>query len=128
MEAKQSGHQKYRLKLVRQLLDAASKAAKYNSHHQRLVKDLKVQNGVMHVQGMLYEHNKPRPCVMRQIRGRRGPLQAVNPNQASARRPLTTRTTQGYIQCNVSLCNDCCKEHLEAANSAVGTDSDSVIE
>ena len=132
VETKRSGHRRFRLKLVAQLENAAGKPVKYDSRRQRSVNDLQVRNGVVHYQGNLYEQGKAQPCVVCQARGHRNPLQAVYLNQSSARKRPSTRTTQGCIQCSTPLCNDCCREHLQAANSvdnvdSEGTDSESMF-
>ena len=127
-EIKRSGHRRFLFKLVNQLGDAAGKAVRYDARRHSSINDLKVRNGDLHVQGKLYEHYKPRPWVMCQSKGQRNPLQAMDANQASARRPSSTRTSQGCVQCNVTLCNKCCKEHLQDANSTENTDSESTVE
>ena len=50
-KAKQSGHQRFRLKLVSQLENAVCKAARCDPCSQS-VNDLHVQDGVVHVQGI----------------------------------------------------------------------------
>ena len=96
----------------------------YDSRRRQSVNDLQVQNGLVHTRGKLYEQGKERPCVICQARGVRNPLQARDQN--SSRKPASRRTTQGCIQCGVALCNDCCKERLQAANAREDTeDTDS---
>ena len=130
VEAKQCGHRKFRLQLVKQLVDTAGKPVKYDPRRQQSVNDLQIHNGVVHTQGNLFKQVQAQPCVMCQSKGRRPPLQAVDPNRASGcvRKPASTRTTQGCIQCKIPLCRACCKEHLEAANSAGRLASEDLID
>ena len=127
-EAKRSGHRRFRLQLVTQLEDAAGRAVKYDSRRRRSVNDLQVHNGTVHTRGNLYEQGKSQPCVMCQARGRRGPLQAVDPNQNFGRKPPSTRTIQGCSQSNIALCKNCCEEHLQAVNDVEDTDSENTVE
>ena len=121
-ESKRSGHRHYLLKLVAQLKKAAGKAVKFDSRRQRSVNDLKVRNGLVHVRGKLNPRGKEQPCVICQARGRREPLQPVDSNQ-STKPCKSRRTAGGCVQCNVPLCKDCCKEHLQAANETDIEDS-----
>ena len=84
--------------------------------------DLQVHNRLVHQEGKLYPRGKEQPCVICQARGQRNPLQPVDSNQ-SIRKPRTTRTARGCVQCNISLCSKCCKEHLQAANRIASEDA-----
>ena len=124
-EAKQSGHRRFRLQLVKQLEEIAGKATRFDSH-TRSINDLQVQNGLVHQQGTLCKQAVA--CVMCKAKGRRLPLEGVHPNvrpaSASKRVRGVRRTVKGCIQCNLALCDDCCKEHLQAANSSADADSE----
>ena len=122
-ETKRSGHRHYLLKLVAQLEKAAGKAVRFNSQRRRSVNDLKVRNGLIHVRGKLNPRGKEQPCVVCQARGHREPLQPMDLNQ-STKPGKSRRTAGGCVQCDVPLCSDCCKEHLQAANETDTEDSE----
>ena len=127
-ETKHSGHRKFRLKPIIQLEDAAGRAVRYDSRRRRSVNDLKVKDGRMHVQGNLLKQSMQQPCVVCQAKGHRGALQAVDANaSSSAKKTKSARTTQRCVKCDVPLCADCCKRHLQAADIGGDSDGESTI-